>query len=175
MKIVAMRKRWMLVAALSAAGVAELWVASERTLRAEPKKGGKSFDGLADPALEAMKKRATQLQIGGVAVVAYFEGDTVQAWSSKMVVVGRMKDAPSAGNNGANLLGIAYTKASEMAETLKDSGSDVRPPMIGEYGWQGGVITKAKHGYAIAAFSGGKSADDVEVSKAGVGVLKDVE
>ena len=33
-----------------------------------------------------------------------------------------------------------------MAETLKDSGSGVRPPMIGEYGWQGGVIAKAEHG-----------------------------
>ena len=175
MKINAVGKRWMAAAALGAAGALGLLMAGGMASQAEPKKSAKTFDALADSALEAMKKRATELKIGGVAVVAYFEGDTVQAWSSKMVVVGRMKDAPSTGNNGANLLGIAYTKASEMAETLKDSGSGVRPPMIGEYGWQGGVIAKTKHGYAIAAFSGGKSEDDLEASKAGVAVLKNVE
>jgi uncharacterized protein GlcG (DUF336 family) len=89
-----------------------------------------------------------------------------------MVVVGRMKDAPSTGNNGSNLLGIAYAKAAEMADTLQNSGSGTRPPMIGEFGWQGGVIARAKTGYVIAAFSGGKSEDDVEVSRAGLEVLK---
>ena len=107
--------------------------------------------------------------------MAYFEGDRVTAWSSKMLVVGLMKNEPTEGKVGSNLLGIAYTKAAEMADTLKDSGSGVRPPMTGEYGWQGGVIAKAKNGWAIAAFSGGKSEDDVEVSKAGVAVLKNVQ
>jgi hypothetical protein len=138
-------------------------------------KSGHGFNALADDALAAMKKRAGELKIGGVAVVAYFEGDEVKAWSSKMLVVGKRKDEPSTGNNGANLLGIAYTKAAEMADTLKDSGSGVRPPMTGEYGWQGGVIAHAKNGYVIAAFSGGKSEDDVEVSKAGSAVLKGVQ
>lgn len=138
-------------------------------------KSGHGFNALADEALAAMKKRAGELKIGGVAVVAYFEGDEVKAWSSKMVVVGKRKDEPSTGNNGANLVGIAYTKAAEMADTLKDSGSGVRPPMTGEYGWQGGVIAKTKNGWAIAAFSGGKSEDDVETSKAGLAVLKGVQ
>lgn len=138
-------------------------------------KSGHGFNALADEALAAMKKRAGELKIGGVAVVAYFEGDDVKAWSSKMVVVGKRKDEPSTGNNGANLVGIAYTKAAEMADTLKDSGSGVRPPMTGEYGWQGGVIAKTKNGWAIAAFSGGKSEDDVETSKAGLAVLKGVQ
>ena len=138
-------------------------------------KSGHGFNALADEALAAMKKRAGELKIGGVAVVAYFEGDVVKAWSSKMVVVGKRKDEPSTGNNGANLVGIAYTKAAEMADTLKDSGSGVRPPMTGEYGWQGGVIAKTKNGWAIAAFSGGKSEDDVETSKAGLAVLKAVQ
>lgn len=138
-------------------------------------KSGHGFNALADEALAAMKKRAGELKIGGVAVVAYFEGDEVKAWSSKMVVVGKRKDEPSTGNNGANLVGIAYTKAAEMADTLKDSGSGVRPPMTGEYGWQGGVIAKTKNGWAIAAFSGGKSEDDVETSKAGLAALKGVQ
>jgi hypothetical protein len=59
-----------------------------------------------------------------------------------------------------------------MADTLKDSGSQVRPPMTGEFGWQGGVIAHGEAGYLIAAFSGGKSEDDLEVSRAGLAKLK---
>ncbi len=84
-----------------------------------------------------------------------------------MLVVGRLKDEPTPTDKGANLLGIAYAKAAEMADTLKDSGSKVRPPMTGEFGWEGGVIVRVKTGYVIAAFSGGKSEDDVAVSRAG--------
>jgi hypothetical protein len=130
------------------------------------------FDGLANSALAAMKKRADELGIGGVAVVAYFPGDKIQYWSSKMLVIGRMRDEPSDTSKGANLIGIAYAKAVEMADTLKDSGSQVRPPMTGEFGWQGGVIVRGKNGYLIAAFSGGKSEDDVKISTAGVEELK---
>jgi hypothetical protein len=153
-------------------GNAASYTEAIRAVNVPEQASAKSFDATADAALLAMKKHATELKIGGVAVVAYFEGDTIQAWSSKMVVVGRMKDAPSTGNNGSNLLGIAYAKAAEMADTLQNSGSGTRPPMIGEFGWQGGVIARAKTGYVIAAFSGGKSEDDVEVSKAGLEVLK---
>jgi hypothetical protein len=85
-------------------------------------KPGKIFDELADSALMAMTKKAEELKIKGAAVVAYIEGDTTKSWSSKMVVVGAMKDAPTEKNHGANLLAIAYSKAAEMAETLKDSG-----------------------------------------------------
>lgn len=134
--------------------------------------GAKNFDEAADAALSAMRQRAGELSISGVAVVAYFEGDSIQSWSSKMLVVGRMKDDPSATSKGSNLLAIAYSKAAEMADTLKDSGSQVRPPMTGEVGWTGGVILRGKTGYVIAAFSGGKSEDDVKVSQAGVEVLK---
>jgi hypothetical protein len=126
------------------------------------------FDGPANSALAAMKKRAEELGIGGVAVVAYFEGDKIRSWSSKMLVIGRMRDEPSQTDKGANLIGIAYAKAVEMADTLKDSGSQVRPPMTGEFGWKGGVIVRGKNGYLIAAFSGGKSEDDVKISRAGV-------
>jgi hypothetical protein len=139
---------------------------------AHPALTAEAFDPLANSALLVMRKRATELGIGGVAVVAYFEGDTVKSWTSKMTVVGRMKDVPSATDKGANLLGIAYAKAAEMADTLKNSGSQVRPPMTGEYGWTGGVIVRGKNGYLIAAFSGGKSDDDVKVSTAGVDQLK---
>lgn len=131
-----------------------------------------AFDFLASSALAAMKLRAEELKIGGVAVVAYFRGDRVTEWSSKMLVVGRMKDDPTATNKGANLLGIAYAKASEMADTLENSGSGKRPPMTGEFGWKGGVIVRWGDGFLLAAFSGGKSEDDVEVSRSGIAAFQ---
>ena len=145
---------------------------SVRTSHVAEPGSAKDFDVTADAALAVMKKRAAELKITGVGVVAYAEGDTIQSWSSKMVVMGRMKEAPSTGNTGFNLLGVAYAKSAEMADTLQNSGSGTRPPMAGEVGWQGGAIAKAKTGYVIAAFSGGKSEEDFEVSKAGLEVLK---
>jgi hypothetical protein len=134
-------------------------------------KPGKVFDEAADSALAAMTRRAEELKIKGAAVVAYIEGDATKCWSSKMVVVGSMKDAPTEKSHGANLLAIAYSKAAEMAETLKDSGSAGRPPMTGETGWQGGLIKKGRGGYLIAAFSGGPSESDLKVSQAGLAIL----
>jgi hypothetical protein len=131
----------------------------------------KKLDALETQALQAMKQKAAELNIAGVAVVSYAEGDTIQGWTSKMAVVGHMTD-PKASEKGNNLLGIAYAKSAEMAETLLDSGTAKRPPMTGEFGWQGGVILKGKSGYIVVAFSGGKSEDDVQVSKAGLEVLK---
>lgn len=131
----------------------------------------KKFDSTAKAALAAMKARAAQLNISGVAVVAFAPGDTIEGWSSEMAVVGHMTD-PKASEKGNNLLGIAYAKASEMARTAKDSGTSGLTPMTGEFGWQGGVMTKTDKGFIIVAFSGGKSEDDVEVSKSGLGVMK---
>jgi hypothetical protein len=129
------------------------------------------FEVTATKALEAMRKRADELKIMGVAVVAYAEGDSVTSWSSKMVVVGHLTTPASEKDKGNNLLGIAYAKAAEMASTLKDSGSGVRPPFTGEFGWQGGVVARGRTGILIAAFSGGRSEDDVMVSRAGLGIL----
>jgi hypothetical protein len=131
----------------------------------------KKFDAQATAALEAMKQKAAELNIQGVAVVSYAPGDSVQGWTSKMAVVGRMT-APKASANGNNLLGIAYAKSAEMANTLQNSGTAKRPPMTGEFGWQGGVIDQVESGHIIVAFSGGKSEEDVQVSKAGLGVMK---
>jgi len=131
-----------------------------------------AFEETGNEALAAMRTRANELKIGGVAVVAFMPGQDLQSWTSKMIVVGRYKDLPGTTDKGSNLLGIAYAKASEMADTLKDSGSNIRPPMTGEFGWQGGVIARTETGYLIAAFSGGKSEDDLEVSRAGLAKLK---
>ncbi len=128
--------------------------------------------GLADQALQTMKRRADELKVKGVAVVAYAGGDQVDSWSSKMLVIGNLTNPPSPDKKGDNLLGIAYAKAAEMAATLKDSGSGVRPPLTGEFGWQGGMVSRGQTGILIAAFSGGPSADDVRISQAGLAVLQ---
>lgn len=129
------------------------------------------FNEVADKALLAMKKGAEELNIKGVAVVAYCEGDSVTSWSSKMRVVGAMKRAPSDTHPGSNFIAIAYSKAAEMADTLKASGSGARPAMKGEFGYQGGLVMRGKAGYLIAAFSGAKSEEDVKVSQAGLDVM----
>ena len=129
------------------------------------------FDEVADEALRAMKQRAEELNIKGVAVVAASDGDRVQSWSSKMLVVGALKKGPSRDEPELNLLAIVYSKAAEMADTLQASGSGVRTPLKGEFGWPGGVITRGKTGYLIAAFSGGSSANDVKVSRVGLDIL----
>jgi hypothetical protein len=135
----------------------------------------KEFNKLADKALKAMKRRAKKIGIHGVAVVAWSEGRKVKAWTSKMLAVGPITGESDTDPAGANFLGIAYTKASEMADTLKNSGSGVRPPKKGEYGWRGGVVKKLKGGYVFAAFSGGPSEDDVKVAKAGLKVLVEIK
>ena len=132
----------------------------------------KKFDALADAALAAMKQRALELKMVGVAQVSYAEGDTVQGWRSKMAVVGRMKADPSGSEKGSNFLAIAYTKAGEMADTKEDSGGGKRPPLTGEFGWPGGAIARVPSGYLIVSFSGGKGEDDFKVSQAGLEVLK---
>jgi hypothetical protein len=129
------------------------------------------FGALADKALGAMVARAQELKMHGAAVVAYAKGDHVNSWSSKMMVVGTMTNPPSGTDKGANLLGIAYAKAAEMALTLSNSGSATRPPLTGEFGWKGGVVGTGGGGTFFAAFSGGRSEDDVLVSKAGLEVL----
>jgi len=131
-----------------------------------------NFETLADQALNAMRLHAGELNITGVAVVAYSKGEVVDSWISKMMVIGRLVGLPSEKDpSGANYLGIAYTKAAEMADTLKDSGSNIRPPKKGEYGWQGGAVTKGRTGFLFAAFSGGPSADDLKVANTGLEIL----
>jgi hypothetical protein len=136
-----------------------------------PPPASPGFDASATLALKAMKSRADALHVSGVAVIAFAEGESVSSWSSKMLVVGSMIKPPSQRDKGSNLLAIAYAKASEMAATLKDSGKGIRPILTGEYGWQGGVVAKGKTGLLIAAFSGGRSEDDVMISRAGLEVL----
>jgi len=128
-------------------------------------------DDLAVRALAAMTAKAAELHASGAAVVAWTEGGSVRGWSSRMAVVGGLAKPAVGADPGANLLGVAYAKAAEVAETGRDSGAAGRRPMTGELGWPGGVVLKGETGLLIAAFSGGPSEDDVKIARAGLDVL----
>lgn len=128
-------------------------------------KGEKIFLKHADDALAAIEQGAVKLNIKGVALVVYIPGDSTRSWVSKMKVVGLMKKGSS------NLLGVASTKAAEMADTYQDSGSGLRPPLRGEYGYKGGVIKKVSSGYIMAVFSGGSPDQDKEAATSGAQLL----
>jgi len=129
-----------------------------------------SFNRTADQALEVMMQQANKQGIKGVALIAYFDGEEIQSWQSKMIVIGNAK-IHRCGKPGCKPSCHSLRKAAEAADTLKPSGSAGRTLMTGEYGWSGSVIRKAKHGYWIAAFSGGKSEDDVNVSNRGLDAI----
>jgi hypothetical protein len=114
-----------------------------------------------------MAKEAVGRQMKGVAVIAFVPGDAALSWSSQMRVV----DAFVLGQ--ANVLGIAYAKMSEMADTLENSGSGKRPPHHGEFGYKGGAIRKVAGGHLLAAFSGGKDTDDLDVANLGLDLLEE--
>jgi hypothetical protein len=122
------------------------------------KKSEKIFIKRADQALDIMQKTANDMKVKGVAIVFFIPGETTHSWISKMKVVGRLTDEQ------ANFLAIANAKASEMAETLMNSGSGSRQKKTGELGWMGGIIKKIDSGYLLAAFSGAESKQDAEIS-----------
>ena len=53
-----------------------------------------------------------------------------------------------------------------------NSGSNVRPPFQGEYGFQGGSIRKTADGYLLAVFSGATGEEDFEIAEAGIHALQ---
>jgi hypothetical protein len=122
-------KKNLLVLGMLLATSLSVFAAADHAAKPAKPVSAKKFDALANAALEAMKQRAAELKVTGVAVVSYAQGDTIQGWTSKMAVVGRMKDPQTATEKGNNLLGIAYAKSAEMADTLQNSGTAKRPPM----------------------------------------------
>lgn len=129
-------------------------------------KGEKIFIAQADKTLAVIEEAARKLNIKGTAVVAFIPGEKTEMWISKMKVIGFFT------NDNSNTLGVAYTKAAEMADTFKDSGSGVRKPLTGEYGWQGGAIRKVEGGYILASFSGASGEDDYAAATAGLNWLE---
>lgn len=127
--------------------------------------GEKIFIEHADKCLALIEQAAQKISIKGVVVIAFIPGDVTKSWISKMKVVGALTDGR------ANFLAIANSKAAEMADTYKNSGSGLREPMLGEFGYQGGIVKKVNSGYILAVFSGGSGEQDVEVVNEGLDLL----
>lgn len=136
-----------------------------KTNKEDMNSGEQIFIEHADECLALIEAEAQKISIKGVAIMAYIPGDSSKSWVSKMKVVGALT------NEKANFLGIASSKAAEMAETHINSGSGIREPKLGELGYKGGIIKKVKGGYILAVFSGGKSEQDAEVSTKGLELL----
>jgi galactokinase/mevalonate kinase-like predicted kinase len=136
--------------------------ATAQTILKEQKKAEKTFITHADEALHIMKQEALRMNIKGAGVVCFIPGNETQSWVSKMIIVG------ATGNEGYNFIAIANSKASEMAETLKNSGSKVRPVKVGEFDYLGGTIKKIDSGYLLSTFSGASGEDDLAVANKGI-------
>jgi hypothetical protein len=130
-----------------------------------------NFQTLAPKMIAAMEQHAKKLGVRGAIVVATMDNNG-ESWTSMMKTVGAMKsvvETPKPGEYpGYNFIGIAYSKASEMADTKINSGSKVRPAYQGEFGFQGGMIKKVGSGFILTVFSGATGEQDFEI--AGVGM-----
>lgn len=133
--------------------------------------GAVDFTRVSADAIAAMRVQADAFKAHGAALVAWIPGTATTGWESRMQVVGSFITHDKDPSHDSNVLAIAYTKAAEMADTLKDSGSGVRPRLQGENAYQGGMIRPVAGGFVLAAFSGARSEDDLVISGKGVEVL----
>ena len=133
------------------------------------------FQIVAAKMIAEMESYARKLGVKGVIVVASMD-DSGFSWISQMKAVDSIKvldDSPEKKQYpGYNFIGIAYSKAAEMADTKLNSGSKVRPAYQGEFGYQGGVIKEIQSGYILSVFSGATSEQDLEIAKAGMSVYQ---
>jgi hypothetical protein len=131
-----------------------------------------NFEATADKIIAAMENHAKQLGVKGVIVVASMDSAGF-SWVSRMKAVVANKvladDPQKSEYPGYNFIGIAYSKAAEMADTKINSGSKVRAAYQGEFGFQGGVIKKIPSGYLLTVFSGATSEQDLEIANVGMG------
>ena len=129
------------------------------------------FRVVSAKTITEMESHARKLGVKGVIVVASMD-DSGHSWVSHMKAVDAMKvldDNPWQHEYpGYNFIGIAYSKAAEMADTKLNSGSKVRSAYQGEFGFQGGVIEKVPSGYFLTVFSGASSEQDLEIAKVGM-------
>lgn len=121
--------------------------------------------------LSGMAQRARAVPTPGVAVVGVLERAGSLDWITAHRVVDRLTRAPDAGRP-ANFFAVAYAKAGEMMDTLKDSGG--REPILGETGFRGGAILPHGAGYVLSAFSGGTSQQDYDIAAWAVQRLREL-
>jgi hypothetical protein len=130
-----------------------------------------NFQSVASKIITKMEHHARKLGVKGVIVVASMD-DSGLSWVSQMKAVDTIKVLDGSPEKsqypGYNFIGVAYSKAAEMADTRLNSGSKVRAAYEGEFGYQGGVIKKVQLGYILTVFSGATSEQDLEIAKVGM-------
>ena len=130
-----------------------------------------SFQIVSGKMIAEMETHARRLGVKGVMLVANMD-DKGLSWVSQMKAVDTIKDIPENPEQheypGYNFIGIAYSKAAEMADTKLNSGSKVRSAFQGEFGYQGGVIKKVPSGFMLTVFSGASGEQDFEIATAGM-------
>jgi len=130
-----------------------------------------NFQSAAGTMIKAMEKHARKLGVKGVILVASMDA-AGSSWISQMMAVDTIKKVPDHPEKeaypGYNFIGIAYSKAAEMADTKLNSGGGVRPAYQGEFGYQGGTIKKVESGYILTVFSGATGEQDFEIATVGM-------
>ena len=116
----------------------------------------------SNDCLDRMADKAQEMGLKGVGLIALLEGTEKKSLISKMKVCGALK------NKDANFLAIAYTKAGEMVDTLQNSGTTNRIPLLGEFNFLGGLIEKIKNGHLLVVFSGATGEEDTIIARAGL-------
>jgi hypothetical protein len=134
-----------------------------------------NFRVIAEKMVAAMEHHARTLGVKGVIMVARMDSSGA-SWVSHMKAVETIKKIPEHPEQeqypGFNFLAIAYSKAAEMADTKMNSGSNVRPPFQGEFGYPGGMILPVQSGFILTVFSGATGEQDFEIAKVGMNVFQ---
>jgi len=136
-----------------------------------------NFQIVAKDMITEMENHARKLGVKGVILVASMD-DAGFSWISQMKAVDDIKvisDNPQQEYPGYNFIGIAYSKAAEMADTKLNSGSKIRPAFQGEFGFKGGVIKKVNTGYILTVFSGATGEQDFEIAQVGMNAMLNYE
>lgn len=123
-------------------------------------------------ALEAMKKKAEEMNMKGVAVASFLDAEDTIDWIGEMKVVGHPYSKGE--DHGWNLVAIAWSKAGEVIATNANSGNPNIERMTGELGYVGGAYGEHKGCKLAFAFSGGTSEDDLLVSQYGIKVFSEL-
>ena len=130
-----------------------------------------TFHTASEKMITEMETHARTLGVKGVILVARMD-ESGSSWLSRMKAVHTIKVVPENPSQheypGYNFIGIAYSKAAEMADTKLNSGSKSRAAYQGEFGYPGGVIRKIPSGFLLTVFSGATGEQDVEIARAGM-------
>lgn len=121
-------------------------------------------------ALDAMKAKAVEMGIEGVATASFLDNGKEYDWVGEMAVVGTTCNL----REGWDLVAIAWSKAGEVIVSHADSGDPNRKKIMGELGFTGGAYDEHKGCKLAFSFSGATSEEDLEVAKFGIAKMKEL-